>query len=61
MELSKSVASIIAHVGGKENIVNVWHCMTRLRFELVDYDKADMEALKAIPDVIGVQFAKGQV
>ena len=61
MELSKSVASIIAHVGGKENIVNVWHCMTRLRFELVDYDKADMEAIKAIPDVIGVQFAKGQV
>jgi Phosphotransferase system IIB components len=34
---------IIELVGGKENIKTVVHCMTRLRFTLVDDSKAQTE------------------
>ncbi len=37
---------IIALVGGKENINDVYHCQTRLRFKLADESKANDEALK---------------
>lgn len=43
---------IIRHVGGKENISNVVHCTTRLRFNLKQRHKADVEGLKAHPQVI---------
>lgn len=61
MDVSKAVANIITAVGGKENISNVWHCMTRLRFALADYDKVNLEEVKAIPEVIGVQSTKDQL
>lgn len=61
MDVSSTVAEILRHVGGKENVVNAWHCMTRLRFELRDNDKADQQALKAVKGVIGTQFSKGQL
>lgn len=45
---------MIRLIGGKENIEAVVHCMTRLRFTLKDRDKADTEAIKAMPGVIDV-------
>ena len=33
---SKMASEIIACVGGKENIRDLFHCATRLRFSLVD-------------------------
>lgn len=45
---------IIQNVGGKENIKGVVHCMTRLRFTLVDRDKANTEVLKNMEGVIDV-------
>lgn len=45
---------IIRHVGGKKNIKAVVHCMTRLRFTLVDRDLADTEKLKEMDGVIDV-------
>ncbi|MDT2815231.1 beta-glucoside-specific PTS transporter subunit IIABC [Vagococcus carniphilus] len=45
---------IIDKVGGKKNIKAVVHCMTRLRFTLVDREKADTEALKEMDGVIDV-------
>lgn len=37
---------IIEHVGGIENIKAVTNCMTRLRFNLKDVKKADVEKLE---------------
>ena len=34
---------IVKNVGGKENINNVFHCITRLRFNLKDESKANDE------------------
>ena len=51
---------IIEHVGGKENITQVQHCITRLRFQLKDMDKPNTEALSKTPGVIKVMIASGQ-
>ncbi|WP_019552370.1 beta-glucoside-specific PTS transporter subunit IIABC [Propionispira raffinosivorans] len=45
---------IIENVGGIENVVNLYHCMTRLRFILKDQKKFNAEALKNIPGVINI-------
>ena len=37
---------IVENVGGKENIVSLTHCVTRLRFRLKDESKASTTALK---------------
>ena len=47
------IQEIILAVGGKENIKDAYHCMTRLRLLLKDYDKANLEGLKQIRGVIG--------
>lgn len=44
---------IIEKVGGEENIQNVWHCMTRLRFKLKDQSKADHDALMKEKPIVG--------
>lgn len=54
------VKSIIEHVGGIDNIADVTHCMTRLRFVLKDDSKADSDAVKEIDGVIGVVNQGGQ-
>ncbi|SUN62334.1 PTS system beta-glucoside-specific transporter subunit IIABC [Streptococcus dysgalactiae subsp. equisimilis] len=56
-ELAKD---IVAHVGGKENVVNLRHCVTRLRFVLKDQSKADTDYLKARDGVVTVVKAGGQ-
>ncbi|MEU5215280.1 PTS transporter subunit EIIC [Streptomyces sp. NPDC020807] len=47
-------AAILPLVGGAENISSVAHCMTRLRLGLRDRSLVQDEALKALPDVMGV-------
>ncbi|WP_353943926.1 PTS transporter subunit EIIC [Streptomyces sp. HUAS MG91] len=47
-------ASILPLVGGPENVTSVVHCMTRLRLGLADRSLVQDEALKALPDVMGV-------
>lgn len=56
-ELAKD---IVAHVGGKENVTNVRHCVTRLRFVLKDESKADTDYLKQRDGVVTVVKAGGQ-
>lgn len=51
---------VIDAVGGKDNIVQVVHCMTRLRFNLHDGAVPSDDAVKGIDGVLGVQRAGGQ-
>ena len=57
----KLAATIIEKVGGKENVSSATHCMTRLRLVLKDEGLASDDALNAIPEVISVVRAGGQV
>lgn len=51
---------IIKAVGGKDNIVSVVHCATRLRFTLKDEKKANDEEVKAIKEVLSLVKKGGQ-
>lgn len=51
---------IVSHVGGKDNIVKLVHCVTRLRFTLKDESKADEDYLKKRDGVVTVVKAGGQ-
>jgi PTS system beta-glucosides-specific IIC component len=51
---------IIKKVGGKDNIVSLVHCVTRLRFNLKDESLADDEALKHTEGCITVMHSAGQ-
>lgn len=56
-QLSKDILKL---VGGEENIDQVTHCMTRLRFNLNDNNLADRTTLKNTPGVMGVTENGGQ-
>ena len=56
-ELAKD---IVAHVGGKDNITKLVHCVTRLRFSLKDESKADTDYLMKRDGVVTVVKAGGQ-
>lgn len=55
--LSKEIIELI---GGEENIVNVIHCVTRLRFYIKDDTKPETEKIKDLTGVMGVVEAGGQ-
>ena len=56
-ELAKD---IVAHVGGKDNISKLVHCVTRLRFTLKDESKADTDYLMERDGVVTIVKAGGQ-
>lgn len=42
MSREKEIAQgIIKELGGKENVISITNCMTRLRILVKDYDKVD--------------------
>lgn len=51
---------IIKAIGGKENVISVVHCTTRLRFKLKDEKKANDNEVKNIDGVISLVKAGGQ-
>ena len=51
---------LVKELGGDENIMNVTHCATRLRFILKDETNIDSDKVKKIPGVITVVQAGGQ-
>jgi PTS system beta-glucosides-specific IIC component len=48
MNYQDTARQIIDRIGGKENVLSLFHCITRLRFLLKDNDKADRAALEAL-------------
>lgn len=58
----KELAStLLMLVGGKQNIVAVEHCMTRLRFNLKDSSQADTQKILNIQGIISVVDKGGAV
>lgn len=56
-DYTKLANEIIAQVGGEQNVVNLYHCITRLRFKLKDVDiarknKASIQELDGVLSVI---------
>lgn len=45
---------ILELVGGKENVISLTHCFTRLRFVLKDFEAVKTEELKDLEDVRGI-------
>ena len=56
----EEVRKLLTSIGGKENIQAVSHCMTRMRFVLVDPKKADEKAIEEISCVKGTFTQAGQ-
>lgn len=53
-DYSGHLADLIAAVGGKENIIYITHCATRLRLSLQDNHKANLEEIGNLERVKGV-------
>lgn len=51
---------ILTNVGGKENVVSLTHCITRLRFTLKDESKANTEILEQTDGIMKVMRSGGQ-
>ena len=60
MKYEELANDILAHVGGKENVRSLAHCITRLRFKLVDESKADTDYLKKREGIVTVIQSGGQ-
>jgi PTS system beta-glucosides-specific IIC component len=60
MKYEKEAPEIVAGVGGIDNIRSIYHCVTRVRFDLVDNAKADPAVLKAIAPVMGTNVQGDQ-
>ena len=60
MDKREVVKLIIQNVGGKENINNVWHCMTRLRLDLKDNNKINQENINRLDGIMGSQLQSDQ-
>ncbi|MDU5106084.1 MULTISPECIES: beta-glucoside-specific PTS transporter subunit IIABC [unclassified Clostridium] len=60
MNYENLAKSILEKIGGKENVSNLTHCATRLRFNLKDKAKAKTSEIKNINGVMGVVDKGGQ-
>ncbi len=60
MEYEQLARQIINDVGGVNNVINLVHCATRLRFKLKDESKANSENLKNTSGIITVVKSGGQ-
>lgn len=59
-KFTQDATKLMELVGGKENISAVTHCVTRMRFVLVDPSKADVPAIEALPSAKGSFTQAGQ-
>ena len=59
-KFASDAKELLSAINGKENIVAVSHCITRMRFVLADPKKADIKRIEAIPSVKGTFTQAGQ-
>ncbi|MET3633577.1 PTS transporter subunit EIIC [Streptococcus porcorum] len=60
MDYKGLAQEILKQVGGEENVSDLTHCATRLRFCLVDEKKANDTAVEALEGVLGLTKSGGQ-
>ena len=60
MDYESTAKKILQRVGGKENVISLVHCMTRLRFVMKDEAIVDDEAVKKTKGVMGIMKKAGQ-
>lgn len=53
--------SILNHVGGNENIVRAYHCMTRLRLDIKDKGLVNTDVLEKVTGIAGTQWSGNQL
>jgi PTS system beta-glucosides-specific IIC component len=61
MKKEQTVAEILTAIGGKKNIVKATHCITRLRFNLVDSEKIKLDEIGKIEGVIKAQYSGSEL
>lgn len=61
MNHGKVAENLLNKIGGKENISQCWHCITRLRISIVEKDLVDLEELKEAEGVIDAFFSGEQL
>ncbi len=59
-KFTNDATELLRLVGGKENIQAITHCVTRMRFVLVDPSKADVPAIEDLPSAKGTFTQSGQ-
>lgn len=59
-DYSDLAESIVACMGGKENISSLMHCMTRLRIKVYDETKVEKEKLEKLDGVMKLVLVSGQ-
>jgi PTS system trehalose-specific IIC component len=57
---AEDAKALLSYVGGKVNIKAVTHCVTRMRFVLVDESKADVKKIETLSSAKGTFTQSGQ-
>lgn len=60
MNFKQTAVKILSAIGGRENVVQVVHCATRLRFNLSDSKNVNSKEVEGIEGVKGTLFQGGQ-
>ncbi|EHS58251.1 beta-glucoside-specific PTS transporter subunit IIABC [Paenibacillus sp. Aloe-11] len=60
MDQQETAKKIVDSVGGTDNINSVYHCVTRLRFDLKDNGKVKQDELKKLDKVMGTNVSGDQ-
>lgn len=61
MSDKEKAQAVISLLGGADNIVTLDNCITRLRLEVKDFDKIDVQGLKDLGIVEVIQLSNGKV
>lgn len=60
MQTKELARQLLELIGGRDNLITVTHCATRLRMVLHDHKKANKEAIEDLEGVKGVFYSSGQ-